>query len=65
MFCPNCGNKLNGNETFCSNCGNKVVVIKEQNNATLSETMSKKVKTFSSQSSKIQKILSSNIKESY
>ena len=46
MFCPNCGNKLNGNETFCSNCGNKVVVIKEQNNATLSETMSKKSQNF-------------------
>ena len=21
MFCPNCGNRINGNEDFCPNCG--------------------------------------------
>ena len=29
MFCPNCGNKLNGNEEFCANCGNKMSEVKE------------------------------------
>lgn len=42
MFCPNCGNKLNGNEDFCSNCGNKMTEAKEQIDATMSEVMFKK-----------------------
>lgn len=57
MFCPNCGNKLNGNEEFCSNCGNKIQKEIEQNNniskvnpiqqsATTSEMMSKKSENF-------------------
>lgn len=24
IFCPNCGNKINGNVNFCPNCGNKI-----------------------------------------
>lgn len=56
MFCPNCGNKLNGSEEFCSNCGNKMTETmkqsidskeansSQQNGATMSEMMSKKVK---------------------
>lgn len=48
MFCPNCGNKLNGNEEFCSNCGNRLTVLKESNRnepaTTQSEIMSKKIK---------------------
>ena len=28
MFCPNCGNQLNGNEVFCSNCGPNKFVLK-------------------------------------
>lgn len=27
MFCPNCGNKLNGNEDFCNNCGSNLKKI--------------------------------------
>lgn len=46
MYCPNCGNKLNGNETFCSNCGSKVVVKEDQNGVILSETISKKNSNF-------------------
>ena len=58
MFCPKCGNKLNGNEDFCSNCGNKMTETVEQNNnanevnqpqqtsATMSEMMSKKSQNF-------------------
>ena len=58
MFCPNCGNKLNGNEDFCSNCGNKMSVVKEQTidtnevnsprqaDYTMSEMMSKKSQNF-------------------
>lgn len=54
MFCPNCGNKLNGNEEFCSNCGTNINEVKEQRfntnevnlyqttTATMSETMAKK-----------------------
>ena len=46
MYCPNCGNKLNGNETFCSSCGSKVVVKEDQNGVILSETISKKNSNF-------------------
>ena len=58
MFCPNCGNKLNGNEDFCSNCGSKMPEIIEPNiatnevnqpqqtDATMSEMMSKKSGNF-------------------
>lgn len=55
MFCPNCGNKLNGNEDFCTNCGNKIVETIEHNKvnslqqtggATMSEIMSMKSKNF-------------------
>ncbi len=58
MFCPNCGNKLNGSEEFCSNCGNKMtetmkqsidskeVNSSQQNGATMSEMMSKKSQNF-------------------
>lgn len=58
MFCPNCGNKLNGNEDFCSNCGNKMPEVKKQvvdtsnvnfskqTGATISEMMSKKSQNF-------------------
>lgn len=56
MFCPKCGNKLNGNEDFCSKCGNKIVEAMEQsvegeNSAqqtvnTMSEMMSKKSHDF-------------------
>lgn len=58
MFCPKCGNKLNGNEDFCSNCGNKIVEAMEQsidskveNSSqqpvnTMSEMMSKKSQNF-------------------
>lgn len=41
MFCPNCGNKLKGNEKFCSNCGTKCNTIVNKKE-TLSETLAKK-----------------------
>lgn len=41
MFCPNCGNKLKGNEKFCPNCGTKCNTIVNKKE-TLSETLAKK-----------------------
>ncbi len=38
MFCSNCGNKLNGNETYCSECGAPVQVQK-----TLTDKLSEKI----------------------
>ncbi|MEK7131156.1 MAG: zinc ribbon domain-containing protein [Patescibacteria group bacterium] len=38
MHCPNCGNKISGNENFCESCGHdlkqKVDVVKEESDAT-------------------------------
>ena len=28
MFCPSCGNKMNGNESFCPNCGTNIDLLK-------------------------------------
>jgi len=44
MFCPNCGNKLNGNEEFCASCGNNVNNNKQ--NLTMSEKMNQNSKEF-------------------
>lgn len=30
MYCPKCGNKLNGEEESCTKCGNNILKIKEQ-----------------------------------
>ena len=46
MFCPNCGNKLTGNEQFCSNCGfNMINANNEQNTTSLTESISAKSKS--------------------
>lgn len=47
MFCPNCGNKLNGNEDFCSNCGNKMTIehiITNENTKIMSQKNQKFIK---------------------
>ena len=31
MFCPNCGNKLNGDEEFCPSCGRKIKELNVSN----------------------------------
>ena len=44
MFCPNCGNEINGNPKFCENCGHKLEHIKDSiyNNSYYKESYKKK-----------------------
>ena len=48
MFCPNCGNKLNGNETFCPNCAynlnNNIEMPLKKDTETLTDKLSKNSK---------------------
>ena len=37
MHCPNCGNKISGNENFCESCGNDLkqkVAVEVENDTT-------------------------------
>jgi hypothetical protein len=48
MFCPRCGTNLTSDAEFCSNCGTKINEFKnnqvENNNATITEKLTKKSK---------------------
>ncbi len=48
MFCPNCGNKLNGNEIFCPNCAynlnNNIEMPLKKDTETLTDKLSKNSK---------------------
>lgn len=57
MFCPNCGNKLNGNEEFCPNCGKTIprqqdvqlpnsVIEQNPTTQTMAEKLSKSSENF-------------------
>lgn len=47
MFCPKCGNNLNGNEDFCGNCGFNLNEVKQGiNNQSMTEKFASKSKNF-------------------
>lgn len=47
MFCPKCGNNLNGNEVFCAKCGFNLNEVKQDiNNQSMTEKFASKSKNF-------------------